>query len=100
MIRRSASFALCLPLGLLLASCNQTADQGKATAAAGEVLPGSISDEMIDLDTSTASPPLAPVKQAGPKKEAADKPDESDDEAEAEAKPPAAAPVAESADTQ
>lgn len=95
MIRSTAIFAL----GLLLASCNQQAEQGKATAAGGEVLPGSISDEMIDLDTSTASPPLAPVKHSAPKKDAADKTDATDQK-KAEPAPEAAAPADVSADTQ
>lgn len=100
MIRRPASFRPAIvALGLLIASCNQQVEQDKATAAGGEVLPGSISDEMIDLDTSTASPPLAPVKQAAPKKGAVEKADTPDDE-EAEPAQAAAAPAAASADTQ
>ncbi|ABD24542.1 hypothetical protein Saro_0093 [Novosphingobium aromaticivorans DSM 12444] len=64
---RSICLAACLPLPLLVAGCNRKADEGKAAAGA-EVLPGSISDAMIDLDTSTASPPLAPVKAQGSRK--------------------------------
>ena len=36
-----------------------------AQAAGGEVLPGTVSDAMIDLDTSTATPPLEPVRPSG-----------------------------------
>ncbi|MFM2372053.1 MAG: hypothetical protein RIS85_1775 [Pseudomonadota bacterium] len=56
-----------LVLCIATAACGQKADEGTATAAGGEVLPGSISDDMIDLDTSTASPPLAPVKPTATK---------------------------------
>lgn len=95
MIERSATFALCF----LLAACNQQAEQGKAAAAVGEVLPGSISDDMIDLDTSTAAPPLAPVKPSATKKAATDGGAEAESE-EAEADAPAQAPAGESPDTE
>ncbi len=59
---------LTLALCMLLAACNQQAEEKGASAQSAEVLPGSISDAMIDLDTSTAAPPLAPVKpKAGAK---------------------------------
>lgn len=62
MIFRPRTFALSLILGLSVTGCNKTADDSSDTATTGEVLPGSISDAMINLDTSTASPPMAPVK--------------------------------------
>ncbi|HQS96065.1 MAG: hypothetical protein B7Y74_03320 [Novosphingobium sp. 35-62-5] len=95
MIRRPLTLAICLAL----AACNQQAEQGKAAAASGEVLPGSISDDMIDLDTSTAAPPLAPVKPSATKKIATDNANDADSE-EAEADVPAPAPAAESRDTE
>lgn len=97
MTTRSAAIALCL----LIAACGQKADDANAVATTAEVLPGSISDAMIDLDTSTASPPMAPVradpaKKAAPSASGVAKPDETP----AITLPaPAAAPV-ESADTE
>ncbi|MBF9150977.1 hypothetical protein [Novosphingobium jiangmenense] len=84
-----------LALGLALGGCGKKADDKVATAAGGEVLPGSISDDMIDLDTSTASPPLAAV-HAEAKKKAAPEASDAAEEAPAEA----AAPPADSADPQ
>lgn len=93
MTRTPVILAICL----LLAACNQQAEQGKAAAASGEVLPGSISDGMIDLDTSTAAPPLAPVKPTATKKAATGDGDEAEsEEVEAEAD----APAVESPDTE
>lgn len=56
-------FALTLaPLSLLTAACDDqaatTAQEGEA--AAGEVLPGSISDAMIPLEQLESQAPLAP----------------------------------------
>lgn len=81
---------LTLALCIAMAACGQKADDGKATAAGGEVLPGSISDAMIDLDTSTASPPLAPVKASAKKASA---PEASEAALEGDAAPAAAAPA-------
>ena len=90
-----------LAMGLTLSGCDQKAEKSAETAAGGEVLPGSISDDMIDLDTSTAVPPLAPVKPAAAKKaESADGDAASDEEPEADAPAPAAAPAGESPDTE
>lgn len=51
----------------LLAGCHgqespadKGTDRGGAKAAGGEVLPGSVSDAMIDLDGATGTPPLQP----------------------------------------
>ncbi|MDK4807073.1 MAG: hypothetical protein OC190_11030 [Novosphingobium aromaticivorans] len=47
----------------LLAGCHgqeSPADKAGAKAAGGEVLPGSVSDAMIDLDGATGTPPLQP----------------------------------------
>lgn len=90
---------LPIALGLALGGCGKKADDKAATAAGAEVLPGTISDDMIDLDTSTASPPLAPArtekKKAAPpstSEAAAQTPVAGDD--------PAAAPAAGSADPE
>lgn len=85
MIIRSLALGLCL----LAAACDKKADEATTSAAGAEVLPGSISDAMIDLDTSTASPPMAAVHAE--KKKAAP------DASEAAADEPAAEPAAESA---
>lgn len=42
----------------LLAACNGDAPQQEGGAASGEVLPGSVSDEMLPYDTVTSQPPL------------------------------------------
>ncbi|MGV3511122.1 MAG: hypothetical protein ACO1OX_03865 [Novosphingobium sp.] len=87
-----------LALSLVIGGCGKSGDDKVATAAGGEVLPGTISDDMIDLDTSTASPPLAPVQAE--KKQAAPKDGDAAEEAPVEAEAPAAAPEAASADPQ
>ena len=43
----------------LVAGCGQKGGAGKAPAGSGEVLPGTVSDAMIDLDHSRAEAPLA-----------------------------------------
>ncbi len=95
MTARYAALAICF----LAAACGQKAEEGNAVATTAEVLPGSISDSMIDLDTSTESPPMAPVrsdpaKKAAPSGSAAAAPDE------APARTPPAADPAGSADTE
>lgn len=47
---------------LLLSGCGPEKADPNARAAGGEVLPGTISDAMIDLDHSTATAPLVPAK--------------------------------------
>lgn len=63
-ILRPRSLAFCLTFGLLLTGCGKKADDGTGAASVGEVLPGSISDAMIDIDTSTATPPIAAIKES------------------------------------
>ena len=90
---------LVLALGLLaLAGCQDKnpAPPTKASAA-GEVLPGSVSDAMLPVDTVRSQPPLAPKTEPGAGKggmaNAADKaasgsPAEADPAAEAPLPPP------------
>lgn len=52
--------AIMLALPLALAGCGGSDDSGGATAA-GEVLPGSVSDAMLPLDTVKSQPPPAPM---------------------------------------
>ncbi|MCX7285693.1 MAG: hypothetical protein NTX28_16920 [Novosphingobium sp.] len=82
---RSYALALCV----LLAACNQQGEQKAAPVEGGEVLPGTISDAMIDLDTSTATPPLAAVKARSAAKASPDADAEADSPASDQA--PAAA---------
>lgn len=55
-----------LALLLALGACQKGAEpeKGAAKAAGGEVLPGSVSDAMIDLDGATGTPPLQPPPKA------------------------------------
>ncbi len=46
-------------LVLSLSACKKDAP-AQSQQAAGEVLPGSVSDAMLPLDTVTSQPPLAP----------------------------------------
>ncbi|MFN3425168.1 MAG: hypothetical protein ACK4UL_01170 [Novosphingobium meiothermophilum] len=69
---------------LLLTGCGKQPDETKTVAEGGEVLPGSISDAMIDLDTSTAAPPMAPARPA-PAKKASATPSEAAEAAAADA---------------
>ena len=55
--------AIMLALPLALAGCGGSDDSGGATAA-GEVLPGSVSDAMLPLDTVKSQPPPAPMPEA------------------------------------
>lgn len=52
--------SLSLMVALALAGCGKSDDATKA-APAGEVLPGSVSDAMLPLDTVKSQPPLAPT---------------------------------------
>ena len=69
----AAGSALLLSGVLLLSACGSEKADPNARAAGGEVLPGTISDAMIDLDRSTATPPLVPARasKAGPAETAA-----------------------------
>jgi len=86
---------LVFAAGLALAACNQAPKTDpNAKAAGAEVLPGTVSDAMIDLDRSTAQPPLAPhkaAKTAGPEadkdKQPAAKKSGADEDAAPEAVP-------------
>ncbi len=72
--------AAALLLTLPLAACKK-AEPPKQAQAGGEILPGSVSDAMLPMDTVTSQPPLAPreVKSEPKAKDVAsgapDKPD-------------------------
>lgn len=60
---RRRFFAAAALAGLIVAGCDRKPDE--RTKAAGEVLPGTISDAMIAPDRVRSEPPVAPRK-AGP----------------------------------
>jgi hypothetical protein len=60
-LRQILRSALVLALPLALAACGSAEKKGKdQRTAAGEILPGSISDAMLPYDTVRSQPPLAP----------------------------------------
>lgn len=88
-------------LALAVAGCGKQADHG-AKAAGGEVLPGTISDAMIDTSQSQAEPVLMPVKVAKARDAAEDQGEASTgatDSAAAPAPAPAPAPAGAPAST-
>ena len=87
-----------LPLALALAACggNSGNAEGERKTAAGEVLGGSITDEMLPLDTATSQSP--PMRETGAEpgasatgSTAASPEDEDEDEGEASEPAPDAA---------
>ncbi len=74
-MRNSARLMAAAALALQLAACGGGADDGDERTASGEVLEGSISDEMLPLDQLTSQPP--PLKS-----EPASKPTEGAENAE------------------
>lgn len=63
--------AIAVSCALLLSACKQEKADPNAKAAGGEVLPGSVSDAMIDLDKSTAIAPVLPASGSANKDKAA-----------------------------
>lgn len=58
----------CLFLApLALAACQGKEKPAETGTAQGEVLPGSVSDAMLPLDTVRSQPPLAPLTEAAGK---------------------------------
>jgi len=72
MTRTLPPVALGLLLGplLLLAGCDQLSAPKAGPTASGEVLPGTVSDAMLNTDQSQAEAPLAPVANSAPGKDA------------------------------
>jgi hypothetical protein len=66
MNRSIPPFAMGLALGSLLAlgGCGKAAGPQAGPTANGEVLPGSVSDAMLDTDRSQATAPLAPAARS------------------------------------
>ena len=50
---------------LLLCACGTSSSPQAASTATGEILPGSVSDAMLDTDRSQAQAPLAPSAYRG-----------------------------------
>jgi hypothetical protein len=83
-------------LPLALAACGEKEPDDKASAA-GEILPGSIDDSMLPLDTVRSQPPLAPrtvAAKPGDATEDGDGDAEASDAATDAAVTPAATPTA------
>lgn len=106
-LRPALTLALVLALPMALAACGGTEKKQKdQRTAAGEILPGSISDSMLPYDTVQSQPPLAPPETvkggskdaAGTQADAAAS-DAADPAAEAPAVP-AEAPAAPAAPTE
>jgi len=95
-VKAEMRLVLVSALGLLaLAGCqDKKPDAPSKAMAVGEVLPGSVSDEMLPVDTVRSQPPLAPKSEAsagkGDKTHAADK---AATDSPAEAGPAAEAPA-------
>jgi hypothetical protein len=71
-----AQLALALLAGLALAGCQEKKKAEVQGTAGGEVLPGSVSDAMLPIDTIRSQPPLAPKSDAsGAKSDKSDAPD-------------------------
>lgn len=101
---RFRALSLAPPLALALAACGGSGDEaeGERKTAAGEVLGGTISDDMLPLDTVTSqSPPLresgggSPAGNGGDGSASADAATPADDAASAPDPEPSAAPAAE-----
>ncbi len=54
-----------LALTLAISACNSEKPPAAAGTAGGEVLPGSVSDAMLPVDTVRSQPPLAPMSDSG-----------------------------------
>lgn len=66
MPRTLPPFAFGLALGplLLLAGCDQFSAPKAGPTASGEVLPGTVSDAMLNIDRTQAEAPLAPAARS------------------------------------
>jgi hypothetical protein len=60
----NAALAAALAQLLLLSGCGTSNTPQAASTASGEILPGSISDAMLDTSGSQAEAPLAPAARA------------------------------------
>lgn len=91
------ALSICL-IALALGACSDDKRDSGAGKAAGEILPGSVSDAMLPVDTVRSQAPLAPKVEAVSHKAAETDPSETASEAADPATPPpsaAAEPAAE-----
>lgn len=97
-LRPAVTWGLVLALPLALVACGGTEKKQKdQRTAAGEILPGSISDSMLPYDTVRSQPPLAPPEttKGNPKAAAAAQSDApASDAADSTPDPAAEAPAA------
>lgn len=80
------TLALALAPLLLLAGCDSLTAPKAGPTASGEVLPGTVSDAMLNTDRSQAQPPLTPVANSP-----AEKDKKADGASQSEAAPDASA---------
>ena len=107
-MRTPFRLALILALPLAAAGCDKGAEKKAKDqrTAAGEILPGSISDSMLPFDTVKSQPPLAPKETGKPgAKSRADTNDEGPgdppvDPADVQPAAPVEAPAAPAAPTE
>lgn len=60
----SRLLTVSLAPALLLGGCGQSSAPQAASTASGEILPGSVSDAMLDTDRTQAQAPLAPAARS------------------------------------
>lgn len=91
-MRSSSRLMSAAALALLLAGCGGSSDDGDERTASGEVLEGSISDEMLPLEQLTSQPPPLKVEPTSRSSESADEAETAteDEEAPGDAPPIAA----------
>ncbi|MEQ1498654.1 MAG: hypothetical protein ABL914_08315 [Novosphingobium sp.] len=63
------SWMMIAGLGLALAACQGEEKKATGGNASGEILPGSVSDAMLPLDTVKSQAPLAPKAEGSDKAE-------------------------------
>lgn len=75
----SRPLVFALAAVLLLSGCGKSSAPQASSTASGEILPGSVSDAMLDTDQSQAQAPLAPAAHStAPKADASSATDASD----------------------
>jgi hypothetical protein len=82
-MRSPARVMVAAVLVLQLAACGGGSGDDDERTASGEVLEGSITDEMLPLDQVTSQPPLLKIEPTSKPSEGADAVEEDTDDAEA-----------------
>ncbi len=93
-MRTPVRFMAVSALAMQLAACGGGAGDGDERTASGEVLEGSISDEMLPLDQVTSQPPPLKIEPASKPTESTEDAEEGEEDSEApgDAPPVAAEP--------